>query len=563
MLSMILKFIKKLDERLVAVCSRMKVFYQILAIILVMTIFLLIQGYMGLKIIDNMEGVIRQLFTTSSQSNENLNFIKNSLARLRIDYLEAVTSSSNAYIGLDWNAVLNNIQILESTDPDTVLHFEEELQRLKVLLDEPKNDTNYKELVDRLFLLNLDLDAIATAVKDDTLNSMGFGTEFSANSRRNTLVILITSTLVSVGVGTLIAASIARPLRAIMKSATSLATGDLGQTIQANGCREAVLVVSGLNHAISGLRELVQGVNENADRLANSCLELRSAATDSGQSATEVAKAMEEVSKSASEQTHQMNQTVEKITLLTQLVNTVTDDSERIALISQQMADSAQLGRKATDDVSREFQELFNFTKEAAQAFGEQRSTSEEIFQILEMIREIAEQITLLALNAAIEAARAGEHGRGFSVVANETGKLAEQSKQAAGLITGLITQMKSRTEHAANVMARGIAKAENGQKMAVEATTTFEGIFQAVHQNLKQVETVAQSARQMARTNEDAMTSVTSIAAISEETMASTQEVSATSQEQSALAQQVAALTENLSRVAGQMKQSVSVFKV
>ncbi|MGL6281972.1 MAG: methyl-accepting chemotaxis protein [Microcoleaceae cyanobacterium] len=67
-----------------------------------------------------------------------------------------------------------------------------------------------------------------------------------------------------------------------------------------------------------------------------------------------------------------------------------------------------------------------------------------QIYNITNVVSDLASQTNMLALNASVEAARAGEHGKGFAVVATEIRKLADQSKQSADKINGLIMDIQN-----------------------------------------------------------------------------------------------------------------------
>ncbi|HYH04100.1 MAG TPA: methyl-accepting chemotaxis protein, partial [Bacillota bacterium] len=198
-----------------------------------------------------------------------------------------------------------------------------------------------------------------------------------------------------------------------------------------------------------------------------------------------------------------------------------------------------------------------------AQIISEVNQSSSQITKITALIQGIAEQTSLLALNAAIEAARAGENGKGFSVVANETGKLAEQTKQAAKNIAQMLIGMQQRSTQAVQVIEEGMTKVETGKDLAYQAKTAFEEIFVMLDTIITQIRRVAGFAHQMADKNEKVTAAITNISAISEETMASTEEVSATAQEQTASVEEVSALADNLLLVANKLKESVTVFRI
>ncbi len=102
-------------------------------------------------------------------------------------------------------------------------------------------------------------------------------------------------------------------------------------------------------------------------------------------------------------------------------------------------SETSLTGRRQLDQVIEQTVSLKDSVNTIKTSFSSLEANSKEIGDIIAVITTIAEQTNLLALNAAIEAARAGEHGKGFSVVASEVRKLAEQTKTSSSHITEMI----------------------------------------------------------------------------------------------------------------------------
>lgn len=157
--------------------------------------------------------------------------------------------------------------------------------------------------------------------------------------------------------------------------------------------------------------------------------------------AEKVAGLLSNASQLASTSKQTANTASEQATLVSEVSTTI----DEIRQTSTASAENAQDVLKVATEAVEGGQQGLTAVGEAIRIMG----IIAEVKDVVDSVRELAEQSNLLALNASIEAARAGEQGRGFSVVASEVRNLAEQSKAA----TKQIHQAIDRTEEGRRVV--------------------------------------------------------------------------------------------------------------
>ncbi|TLD85074.1 methyl-accepting chemotaxis protein [Helicobacter sp. MIT 11-5569] len=165
----------------------------------------------------------------------------------------------------------------------------------------------------------------------------------------------------------------------------------------------------------------------------------------------------------------------EAVSNLTNLTNSQAASLDKTAQAVEEITASMQNVSSKTEDVVRQ---------------------SEDIKNVIGIIRDIADQTNLLALNAAIEAARAGEHGRGFAVVADEVRKLAERTQKSLGEIeanTNLLVQSVNDMGESIKEQTAGVTQINEAVSHLDAVTQENVGIANASFEISERVDKVAQ----------------------------------------------------------------------
>ncbi|HEX3048235.1 MAG TPA: methyl-accepting chemotaxis protein, partial [Bacillota bacterium] len=166
--------------------------------------------------------------------------------------------------------------------------------------------------------------------------------------------------------------------------------------------------------------------------------------------------------------------TVEDMSKLLDTIYFQAQDMSQISTLTYQAAEDNQ---KLVNQVIKKMEDISNSTFKTKDLMSRLGQRSLQIGKVVGMISVITRQTNLLALNAAIESSRAGEHGRGFTVVAHEIKKLAEQSAKAAEEIATLIQQEQMDTKNALMAIDQDSETVKTGIDMVRTTRVAFENL--------------------------------------------------------------------------------------
>ncbi len=228
--------------------------------------------------------------------------------------------------------------------------------------------------------------------------------------------------------------------------------------------------------------------------------------------AAEMAAAAEQQHRIAIQQAASLSQTTSTMDELATSARRSNEQATTSLATLETLGAEAQDGGERADEMLREMARL---TTEVGAIDTQIRRVSEQSTQIDTVtldVADLAAQTNLLALNAAVEAVRAGEHGRGFSVVAEEIRKLADESKRSAARIRALVAETRKDAEATVDVTEGGIKTLQHAVEVVEGSGALFKRVLAAFEGIGERMQQIALTTMQQSQAIEEAVTATETI---------------------------------------------------
>lgn len=362
-----------------------------------------------------------------------------------------------------------------------------------------------------------------------------------------------------------------KPLGLLVQAAQRIADGDLTEkesdikSFNKYNCQKDE--IGEFSRAFGVMRKnlssMIARVSMSVSKVTDTSRVLSEISNQTGAATEQVARAISEIAEGSSRQADHAS---EILKMMEDTQSQVEEGYKEVEKTVDSALTSTRVARQGRNSIEQAIDRIKTTTETvnaSSQSVQELARHSKEIGGIITAITDISNQTNLLALNAAIESARAGEYGRGFSVVADEIRKLAEESNKEAKQIEALIKDIQSGTSFTVKNMESNLRAVESQVNMVQKGGEALSVIVENVEQTERESRQMQAIFTRLKDYTQNVLHSIREISGIIEESAAVAEQMSATAQQQTAAVNEIANSSVELAGLATELQSEMNKFKL
>lgn len=363
--------------------------------------------------------------------------------------------------------------------------------------------------------------------------------------------------------GIVIGKRIAKPIESIKATVERVGEGDLTAEYEVTGKDEIGRLAAASKESTKNIRELVRKTKVISESLGDLSKNIKEGGTTVALSSEEIAASVTSVSQEGIKQAESLEEAVRLLENFSVDLDKVENELSLLADVGNIIKEDTNIGSETINKLANTINEMFNSFLIAKNKVENLDKTISQINSIVDVINGVANQTNLLALNASIEAARAGDAGKGFSVVAEEIKKLAEEVLKSSKTITQLINTVMKETNDVFNTTELVTKIVEESKNDIDDVKISFKGVSEKVNDIPREINKVRVVLQGSMEGRNVILDTIESIALKSQEVSALSEEVTASTEEQAAITNELSITAKKLVNIASVLEKNVSNFNV